>query len=152
MRRDPSLIPLSRQHHNGLALGLLTRRSLGEDATAANVARLARRAVDYYDLELANHFEIEEQLLFPAVAHGLGELLLLAELVAQHREVERLIGQLRAAPSADLLEQVCGLLTEHIRREERELFEVAQSSLPESVLRELGAAIEAKAVQSCILM
>ena len=149
MQRDPSLIPLSRQHHNGLALGVLTRRSLREDASAANVARLARRAVDRYELELANHFEIEEQLLFPAIANSLGELPLLAELVAQHREGEHLIDELRAAPSVAVLEQVCGLLTEHIRREERELFEMAQSGLPESVLRELGAAIEAKAVQIC---
>jgi hemerythrin-like domain-containing protein len=150
MRRDSSLIPLSRQHHNGLALGVLTSRSLRKDASAANVARLARRAVDRYDLEFANHFEIEEQLLFPAVANSLGELPLLAELVAQHREVERLIEQLRKAPSAELLEKVCGLLTEHIRREERELFEMAQAGLPETILRELGAAIEARAVQICI--
>ena len=149
MRRDPSLIPLSRQHHNGLALGVLTRRSLSEDPSAANVDRLARRAVDRYDLELANHFEIEERILFPAIANSLGELPIWAELAAQHREVERLIGELRGAPSAALLEQVCDLLTEHIRREERELFELAQSGLPEAVLRELGAVIEARAVQIC---
>jgi hypothetical protein len=64
MLRDPSLIPLSLQHHNGLAMCVLTRRSLREDAGPANVAELARRAVDRYELELANHFEIEEQILF----------------------------------------------------------------------------------------
>ncbi|MGA2594429.1 MAG: hemerythrin domain-containing protein [Bryobacteraceae bacterium] len=150
MLRDPSLIPLSQQHHNGLALCVLTRRSLCEDASAANVAKLAQRAIDRYELELANHFEIEEQILFPAVQKSLGELPLLAELIAQHREFECLIAQLRAAPSAALLEQLCELLSRHIRREESELFEMAQSRLPEPVLRELGTAIESKVVRVCL--
>jgi ribosomal protein S17E len=67
MLRDPSLIPLSQQHHNGLALCVMTRRSLAEDSSTANVARLARRAIDRYELELVNHFEMEEQVLFPVV-------------------------------------------------------------------------------------
>ena len=33
MLRDPSLIPLSHQHHNGLALCVMTRRSLAADAS-----------------------------------------------------------------------------------------------------------------------
>lgn len=150
MLRDPSLVPLSRQHHNGLALGVLTRRSLRQDSSADNVAKLARRAVEHYELELANHFEIEEQILFPGIERALGKSALVAELIAQHRDVERLIEQLRAAPTTALLEQLCGLLAEHIRREENELFQVAQTRLPETLLRELGVAIEAKAVRICL--
>ena len=55
MRRDPSLIPLSHQHHNGLALCVLTRRSLGADSSPENLATLARRVIDRYELELTNH-------------------------------------------------------------------------------------------------
>lgn len=150
MRRDPSLIPLSQQHHNGLALCVLTRRSLREDDSLENVARLAQRAVDRYDLELANHFEIEEQILFPALESNLGEPPLVRRLIAEHRELEQIIGQLRAAPAAALLEQLCSLLTEHIRCEENELFQFAQSRLPEPILRELGDAIEAKVVRICL--
>ena len=150
MRRDPSLIPLSQQHHNGLALCVLTRRSLREDDSLENVARLAQRAVDRYDLELANHFEIEEQILFPALESNLGEPPLVRRLIAEHRELEQIIGQLRAAPAAAQLEQLCSLLTEHIRREENELFQFAQSRLPEPILRELGDAIEARVVRICL--
>ena len=150
MLRDPSLVPLSHQHHNGLALCVLTRRSLGEDSSPDNVARLAQRAVDRYELELANHFEIEEQILFPAIEGATGKLAVVGELIAEHREVERLIAQLRAAPTEALLARLCGLLTEHIRREENELFQMAQACLPPPVLRELGAAIEAKAVRICL--
>ena len=150
MRRDPSLIPLSQQHHKGLALGVLTRRSLAEDSSANNIARLARRAVDRYELELANHFEIEEQILFPAIQTALGPLSLVAELIAEHRCMEELVAQLRAAPSRPLLEQLCDLLTAHIRREENELFQMAQAQLPATVLEELGPVIDARAVRICM--
>lgn len=150
MLRDPNLIPLSHQHHNGLAMCVLTRRSLDADASPANVADLARRVVDRYDLELTNHFEIEEQILFPAIEDALGKLPLIASLIAEHREVEVLIAQLRSAPTEALLERLCGLLSEHIRREETDLFQMAQSQLPEPILRELGAAIEKKVVRICL--
>ena len=100
MLRDPNLIPLSRQHHNGLALCVLTRRSLEADSSTANVARLAQRAIDRYEIELANHFAIEEEVLFPAC----GELPLVSELIAEHRALERMIGALRENPSAETLE------------------------------------------------
>src|ERR1039458_1819678 len=82
MLRDPCLIPLSHQHHNALALCVITRRSLAADSSPGNVAKLARRATDRYELELVNHFEVEEQVLFPAC----GPIPLIALLVAEHRD------------------------------------------------------------------
>jgi hemerythrin-like domain-containing protein len=149
MLRDPSLIPLSHQHHNGLALCVMTRRSLREDATQRNVAKLARRAVDRYELELANHFEIEEQILFPAIEGALGPQPLVAELTAEHRELERMIAGLRSEPAAALLEQFCTLLNDHIRREENELFQTVQARLPEATLRALGETIDGRVVRIC---
>ncbi|MCX6629764.1 MAG: hemerythrin domain-containing protein [Candidatus Solibacter sp.] len=146
MLRDASLIPLSHQHHNGLALCVMTRRSLAADATPAHVAKLARRATDRFELELANHFEIEEQVLFPAC----GPIPLIAGLVADHRAIEFLIAQLRAAPTAALLEEFCALLSLHIRREENELFELIQRTLPREVLDRAGSEIERRAVRICL--
>uniref|UniRef100_Q01UY9 Hemerythrin HHE cation binding domain protein n=1 Tax=Solibacter usitatus (strain Ellin6076) TaxID=234267 RepID=Q01UY9_SOLUE len=146
MLRDSSLIPLSHQHHNGLALCVLTRRSLAADASLANIARLAKRAIDRYELELVNHFEIEEQVLFPAC----GTHPLVESLVAEHRALEALIARLRESPSAALLEDFCALLSAHIRREERELFEHIQRTLPADVLLSLGAEIDRRAVRLCL--
>ena len=146
MLRDPSLIPLSHQHHNGLALCVMTRRSLAADASAENVAKLARRAIDRYELELTNHFEIEEQVLFPAC----GEMTLIAGLVAEHRMMECLIDQMRTAPTAELLEEFCALLTAHIRREESELFEGAQREIAREALDERGAEIDRRAIRVCL--
>ena len=146
MLRDPSLIPLSQQHHNGLALCVLTRRSLAADVTPENIAKLARRVLDRYELELINHFEIEEQVLFPAC----GPMPLIAELLAEHRALESLVTQLRAAPSATLLEQFCALLSSHIRREENDLFEQVQRTLPREVLDRTGSEIDRRAVRICL--
>jgi hemerythrin-like domain-containing protein len=146
MLRDPSLIPLSQQHHNALALCVLTRRSLATDSSAENVARLALRAIDRYELELVNHFEIEETVLFPAC----GSSPLIEELLAQHRALEAFVGQLRTAPSADLLEQFCELLSKHVRLEENELFQQAQRDLPRDVLDRLGSEIDHRAVRICL--
>ena len=146
MLRDSSLIPLSHQHHNALAMCVLTRRSLANDSSPENVARQARRVIDRFDLEIVNHFELEEQLLFPACL----PLPLIDELIAEHRSLETLAGQLRSAPSATLLEQFCALISSHIRREETELFEHAQRVLPRAVLDRLGGEFDQRAVRICL--
>jgi hemerythrin-like domain-containing protein len=146
MLRDPSLIPLSHQHHNGLAMCVMTRRSLSADSSPENIAKLARRIIDRYELELANHFEIEEQVLFPAC----GPLPIIGELLAEHRALEAFVAQMRDAPSAGLLEQFCALLSAHIRREESELFEQIQQSLPRDVLDRAGSEIDRRAVRICL--
>jgi len=146
MLRDPSLIPLSHQHQHGLALCVMLRRSLAADSTPGNVAHWARRVVDRYEVELVNHFEIEEQVLFPAC----GAMPLIAELIEEHRRIEALVEQLRLAPSAALLEEFCALLAGHIRREESGLFEQAQRELPREVLDRAGAEIDRRAVRVCL--
>ena len=146
MLRDPALIPLSRQHHNGLAMCVLTRRSLACDRSAENVAALALRVIDRHELELASHFEIEEQVLFPACE----PMPILGELRADHRNLEAMVARLRTSPSAELLEQFCELLSRHIRREERDLFEYMQRTIPREELERLGVEIDRRAVQICL--
>jgi hemerythrin-like domain-containing protein len=145
MLRDPSLIPLSHQHHNGLSLCVLTERSLHEDTSPANIERLARKAIDRYELELSNHFDIEERILFPAI-----ESALIPGLISDHRRLEVLIGSLRARPDAALLLEFTALLRSHIRREENELFEEIQRRLPRHALDSLGKEIDAKVVKICL--
>ena len=146
MLRDPNLVPLSHQHHNGLALCVLTRRSLAADGSPESVANLAKRVIDRFEVELVNHFDVEEHVLFPAC----GPLPIVADLLAEHRALEALVAQLRAAPSPALLEQFCALLTSHIRREESELFEQIQRTLPPEVLAEAGREINRRVVRVCL--
>jgi len=146
MLRDPSLIPLSHQHHNGLALCVLLRRSLAADSSPENLAKLAQRVIDRYDLELINHFAIEEEVLFPACR----PIPLIDQLVREHRAIEALVTEIRKAPSAAVLEQFCALLSSHIRQEESELFEQIQRTLPREVLDRAGQEIDRRAVRICL--
>lgn len=146
MLRDRSLIPLSQQHHNGLSLCVLTERSLGQDSSASNIAHLAAKAIDRYELELTNHFEIEESILFPAVENHP----MVPGLIDDHRQLAALIGRLRQEPTAALLLAFTALLRTHIRREESGLFEDIPRLLPRGLLDTLGAEIDAKAVRICL--
>jgi hemerythrin-like domain-containing protein len=148
--RDPALIPLSQQHHNGLALCVLTARVLRGDRSPATIRHLATQAINRYEIELSNHFEIEEQLLFPLIKRELGKMPIVDELIADHRALEALIGRLRTAPSAELLERFCDLLRGHIRREENELFQDVQQRVPADALAAAGKEIDAKAIRVCL--
>ena len=147
MLRDRALVPLSQQHHNGLALCVLTDRSLEGAVSPETVARVAARAIDRYDLELTNHFAIEEEVVFPAIELELGAQPILAELVAEHHQLERLVDLLRLTPDRETLKQFSALLRSHILREESELFEDIQQRLPRKVLDALGAEIDTRAVR-----
>ena len=49
------------------------------------------------------------------------------------------VARCRTEPSPELLEEFCELLSSHIRREERELFEAIQRTLPRETLDAAGA-------------
>ena len=147
MLRDRSLIPLSHQHHNALALCVLTERALASDSSSDSVSRLARRVVDRYELEMINHFELEESLLFPRLAE-LQELV--DRLTAEHRQMRAMVEQLRQEPSADTLRAFSSLLRSHVRLEESDLFEKAQQMLRRETLDEIGTMLEQKAVRVCL--
>ena len=146
MLRDPALIPLSHHHQHALATCVMTRRALAQAPSPGTVAQLAARIVTQFDIELVNHFEVEERDLFPLCA----ALPLVEQLIAEHRTLERLIAPLRTAPTPSDIESFCDLLTAHIRREENELFQQIQQTLPHDVLAHAGDAIAAHAVKVCL--
>ncbi|HUI52728.1 MAG TPA: hemerythrin domain-containing protein [Terriglobales bacterium] len=150
MLRDPALIPLSQQHHNGLALCVLTERALHADRSETAIRQLATKVINRYEIELTNHFDIEEQVLFPLIERELGKMTIIGELIADHRALERMIEQMRTAPSPELLERFCDLLRRHIRREENELFQDAQQRLRAELLAAAGKEIDAQALRVCL--
>lgn len=146
MLRHRSLHPLSHQHHNGLALGVMIRRSLEADASQANLRRQCVRAATRFDHELRNHFELEEEFLFPAIERELGGHPLLESLRAEHRAMAELAAELKRGPAADPLHSFLELLRTHIRTEENVLFEEIQGRLSPATLESLGEEFRARAI------
>ena len=150
MLRHRSLHPLSHQHHNGLALCVVVDRSLAQDQSEANVARLGAKVWARFELELVNHFALEEELLFPSIQSELGPTAMVAELVAEHRQMEQMAQLIRAHSTEANLLAFAALLRTHIRSEENELFEQVQGRLSPGTMEQLGREFEARAVRVCL--
>lgn len=146
MKRDASLIPLSHQHHNGLALGVMVKRALDADGSDENLQRQRLRIVERFEVELVNHFAMEEELLFPLA----GDRELVDRLIGEHRQMEQMVDDIRIAASRAELERFLDLLSTHIRREESDLFEQAQREISREELDRIGREIDRRAVRVCL--
>ena len=66
-KRHPSLVPLSHDHHHGLALALRCRKhALGQlnPGDQASLEDCAAEVVQFFEAALLPHFEAEEKVLF----------------------------------------------------------------------------------------
>lgn len=141
MKRHPALVPLSREHHRELS----SARGLRRAATAAadERATAARAYVDQFFGATVDHFRVEEELLFPLYVRYAGTTEALRRILREHMELHGLVRALRAEVAAGqveaaTLEAIGSLLEEHVRLEERELFEEIQRVVPAAELERLG--------------
>lgn len=147
MLRDPSLIPLSRQHHNGLALCVYIRRAY--EQSRDEPAHWQAEMVRAWEGEIRPHFEAEEQVLFPRAASEPELASIVEELLGQHLRLREYFSKavLGTLEKRDLLE-FADLLTSHIRLEENQLFEGCQRVLGADELAQIGSEIETALAQS----
>jgi hypothetical protein len=138
MKRAEALRPLSREHQGALAVA--KRLSDAEDGEAATAALL-----EFWRADGRRHFRIEEEVLLPGWA-------LAAEvnragverMLREHLEIRRQVLQAEAGEvELGELRALCGLLHDHVRFEERELFVEVEAALDPGQLDRLAAAIEA---------
>jgi hemerythrin-like domain-containing protein len=125
--RHRSLIPLSHDHHHGLALALRCRKQALGQMKPAGIEGLRERAEEFRRFvsdNLERHFEAEEKILFPFVSSLAPESRpLIEELLKGHEQLREYSGRLEEETAiARLLFDVGDLLERHIRLEERELF------------------------------
>jgi hemerythrin-like domain-containing protein len=126
MKRHDALVRLSREHHSALKIARQARLSC-EAGQDAGLARTAATIRDNFAVEMEPHFQVEEADLLPALARaGAGELV--ERTLAEHAELRDLICRL-AEPDLETMARFAGLLVDHVRFEERELFETAQRLL-----------------------
>ena len=141
MLRAPALHPLSRQHQHALALCVRIER--GQRSTTEQLHEWQREIVSLFNQEIRFHFDVEERVLFPA-AERFAELRALVSSLRDEHVQLRLAVDCAAAGTMDpaALAGFASLLSSHIRREERELFEAMQKLFSSQELEELGAGID----------
>lgn len=122
MKRSVALLKLSREHHSALSLALHARRAAnqGDEAISHMAAEITLR----FQSELKPHFDEEERDLLPVLQEA-GESTVVAQTVAEHIELARLVAMLNQ-PDAPSLLAFAELLNAHVRFEERQLFPLWQ--------------------------
>lgn len=126
MKRHAALLQLSREHHHALKLSRLARFA-SDAGHALAIAEAAEKIIESFPEVLEPHFQCEENDLLPALA-AVGASDLVARTLAEHAEL-RDLNRRMDEPDSELLARFATLLHDHVRFEEREVFETAQQLL-----------------------
>ena len=140
MLRNKNLVPLSHQHQHALALCVRIDRALNNESH--DLEHWQSEVERHFQDEIRYHFEVEEKYLFPKAQLFPDLSDLVEELLRDHASLRRAFerAKARTMDSPDLQRFVVAL-SEHIRKEERQLFEALQQKLSEEDLQLLGTRI-----------
>jgi hemerythrin-like domain-containing protein len=122
IKRSKELTQLSREHHDGLLLCWKINSGLKK---GIEPERICRYIVHFFDNDLRQHFAEEELYIFPLLEKS---NTIRVTVETQHQVLRDMINSFRSAPgtSADLLKPFAQLLNDHIRYEERTLFQTIE--------------------------
>jgi len=137
MKRHPALIPLSQDHHHGLLLAQLLKRNAPEyHGLPKDLPGKMNFAKDMFHKELDHHFRDEEEFVFPYLKGKDIDLdNLISVILNEHIILKEKILTLNENPNLiDQLDEIGIILSEHIRKEERDLFEKIPQVLSEDEL------------------
>ena len=127
MKRHADLVRLSREHHAALKLARAARLA-AESGCPERITTAARRVATAFRDELEAHFRDEERTLLNRLERA-GLHVLVERTARDHARLRQLAAALARQADTDLLARFAELLVEHVRFEERELFESVQTHL-----------------------
>ncbi len=122
MKRDPQLRSLSSDHHRALVMARKMERASKTDRIDPETLSEIKA---FCQNELEPHFSTEENALLPPLKKC-GEHRLVEQTLREHAEMRALAARLE---QRDVLQQFSRLLKQHVRFEEKTLFEVCQEKL-----------------------
>jgi len=135
MKRNPNLVHLSSEHHDGLIIALRIKKAL---AKLDDLAPILAYVLHTWPI-LKNHFTQEEEnfFLFPQINRN---HIHIKKMLDEHQQFEQLISRLshRSTQLKDDLLAFSELLKNHIRFEERVLFPYLEEILSEDELHQIG--------------
>lgn len=124
IKRHQALVSFSKDHHFGLLLVWKIRQGL---AKAVSNERISNYVLFFFTEDLEKHFKEEEQLLFSELP---ADDTLRKRAEAEHQAINNLVAAVTAnKDDANLLNQFAHALEQHIRFEERELFNHLQKNI-----------------------
>jgi hemerythrin-like domain-containing protein len=148
MLRDPSLIPLSHQHQHTLALCVRLERAMQADAVDLSAWQL--EICQHFADEVQFHFEAEETVLFPDARRYPELTALVEDLIGEHQRLrDWFVRAEQGSMNQGDLEAFVNLLSGHVRKEERQLFEAMQKRMRPEELKSLGVEL-ARALEDAV--
>ncbi|MBK8501231.1 MAG: hemerythrin domain-containing protein [Saprospiraceae bacterium] len=129
IKRHIRLQPLSREHHQGLLLSWKIREGFRRKLEPQRIKRYVNW---FWEQHLLPHFTQEEEVLFPLLSADHEHI---QKALSDHRHLKQLVEQEKDIVVT--LNQIADDLENHIRFEERILFNVIQEATPEEYLEVL---------------
>ncbi len=145
--RHPSLVPLSHDHHHGLALALRCRKqALGQlkPMGAKGLRERADEIREFFANQLVPHLRAEEEVLFPQMRVLVpASTAIIEQLIWDHQQIRSAMPRLEGETGlGKLVFDLGDLLERHIRKEERELFPLFEQHIGEEAAEAVGAEIK----------
>ena len=137
MKRHSSLVPLSREHHDTLILAQTIKKGAPDYRGMPTTLEGKKEAiVNHFNTHLKSHFKREEENLFSKISGKHADVdELVSQLTIEHRQIELLVNHIANNESLEEnLDQLGALLENHIRKEERQLFELIPQRFDEALL------------------
>ncbi len=140
LKRNPNLVPLSREHHFGLLFCWKLKQGLAKSITPLV---LREYVLNYWNKNLKEHLEKEEKIvdgMLPETDEFLKQLYL------EHSLIRDLVDQIQAQEKLNylLFEAVLTLVSEHIRFEERQFFPYLENLAGPEQLEMIGRLLQEK--------
>jgi hypothetical protein len=129
-KRHASLQPLSREHHQALLLCWKFRQGFNK---GVEPERMMKYAGWFWTTYLAPHFKAEEEVFFPILPKDHPAII---KALKQHKDLKAMFNS-TDADMAYTLRQIAFELEQHIRFEERDLFNEIQAAASPEQLDEL---------------
>lgn len=133
IKRHAAFVAFSKDHHFGLLLVWKTKTGLKNDISAD---RISNYILYFFEKDLQQHFREEEQLIFSKLSQ---DDALRVQAEAEHENIYSIVGELKQNKhDKTLLQRFATTLDDHIRFEERILFNHMQEKLEPSQLEEIS--------------
>lgn len=136
IKRHHAIVSFSKDHHFGLLLSWKIRSGCEKGVSSE---RISNYVLYFFDKDLVNHFKEEEELLFTLLPSS---DTLKNKAAKQHRSIFKLVENIRTNKNqASGLIQLADELEDHIRFEERELFNHIQQHVSDAELEKISSRI-----------
>lgn len=161
VKRHSALVPLSNEHFSHLVFAKRLREGKPDKVESnwpekSDEKKLILQTKEYFTVDMLHHFELEEQEVFPIykmyVEENTPEKELLDFILEHHQIVKnkiQMIDTLQGKELINKLQEIGTDIEEHIRKEERKLFEDIQNKIPTDELVEIGKVLKEKSNMKC---